>query len=247
MTARGARSAGRHRGRRRRARGNPSWWRSLRPWGGRPYRRRLGRHRPDARAGQGVGDPDLRHGRQAGAVDHRAGGDRRGRRSHGTGRRGGTVGQHRDRRLPVSRVARRCSHARARRGWTSCRRSGRDRLRRRGAAAAHLGTVHRRARGRPDDPDSPDRGRRLSLVTLGLSRRGRDQRRGRARVVAAPVLGVGDRDAFALPPSTSPPSRAADGATERRCAAVVRHPQRGLLPDRHRADRAAARAGGLVS
>ena len=42
-----------------------------------------------------------------------------------------------------------------------------------------------------EDTDSPDRGRRLSLVTLGFSRRGCAQRRRWRRAVAAAVVGVG--------------------------------------------------------
>ncbi len=94
-----------------------------------------------------------------------------------------------------------CGGALTRRGDAGRHRAhgGRHRVRRRGAAAAHLGAVHRRAGADGRHPDSPDRGRRLSLVTLGFL--GAGALSGVGGVVLSRLLSSvsGDRDAFALP------------------------------------------------
>ena len=92
-----------------------------------------------------------------------------------------------------------------------------------------------------DEPDVPDHGRRLSLLTLGLFAGGALTGCARRRADAGTI--VGRRGPRRVRPAEGRRRRAAgsaDGAAQRCCAAVVHHQQRRLLPDRHRAERAAA-------
>ena len=79
----------------------------------------------------------------------------------------------------------------------------------------------------------PRSGRRLSLATLGFLRRGALS--GVAGVVLTRLTSsvAGDRNAFALP-RAAVPRRCRRRCSRRAFAAVVRHPQRRVLPDRHR-------------
>ena len=135
-------------------------------------------------------------------------------------------------------------HRRVCSGAVACRRDdGRHRahvrrngLRGRGVAACLPRTGSPTNRTPTDAPDSPDRGRRLSLVTLGFS--------ARARSAAWPAwccraAGVGVRRPRRVRTAGGRrrrPARAADGAAERRCAAILCHRQCRLLSHRHRTD-----------
>ena len=90
--------------------------------------------------------------------------------------------------VPRRRVVRRRAADRHRHG-VRCRR----------AAPADLGTVDGRLRRRVDEPDVPDRGRRLSLVTLGLFAGGALTGVLGAVLTQARSSVAGDRDAFVPP------------------------------------------------
>ena len=86
-----------------------------------PHRGRVDGHRPHAGPGQGMGDSDVRHGRQTLPDDRGAGGDRRhrrGRRAMGDAPRSRSAARRSC--WPGSPDARRCCPARARRSSTSC-------------------------------------------------------------------------------------------------------------------------------
>ena len=226
MAASGATGDGRHRGGRGRARRHPAAGRVRRPAGRFPHRGRVGGHRPHARPGEGMGDHDIRHRRQARAVGARAGGDR----GHRRGRRLGG-----ERAASRSAAPRSCwpawpgaaavlSRRTGDRSSTSCPLSSAPCAASRCCALLTSG----RFTDEPDDPhgrsDVPDRGRRLSLSRWAVAA-------GAVSGVVGAVLSratisvAGDRDAFALPAvDVARPADPADGAAQRCCPAVASSP-----------------------
>ncbi len=214
--------------------------RPVQPRGRFPHGGRVGGHQPDPGLAQGVGDPDLRHRRQARPVHSRDRCDRdhrRRRRRAGDSPPARRQRRNRARRDPrllgrvVASRSHRCRHrADARRHRVRCG----------GASAAHLGPIHRprrkhRHRRRAGSRQAPVPGHTRA------ARRGGADWRGRRGAVAAEVVG-GRRPQRVRPAARSRRSagRPADGAAERRCPTVVCHQQRRLLPDRHGTDGAPA-------
>ncbi len=212
-----------------------------------------GRHRgdqPDARARQGMGDPDVRHRRQAVPVGDGA------RRHRAAGRGHGDLGE-----LAASRSARWRSLAGAVAGSPPPCCPGPE-ARRIDIIPTLLGAVCGIAvlrlltSGRISDGHGPPPTRRPGSTPAGGCRWWRSASSASVVLVGCRRGGVGrrlrsvsgDRDTFALPAVEV--ARAADPAGCQPAGvatAELHHQQRRLLPDRHRAERSPAVARGLAA
>ena len=243
MTRLARQGDGRHRGGRRRRRRSATGRCRVRAAGRRPHRRRVLGDRPDPRSGQGMGDPDLRHRRQAGPGRARARGHRRDR---------GGRGDRRDRvRRPIGSAAivaagvAGCAAVLSRGGATVVDVvPTRGRAPRAGSPCCACWSRADSATPTSTEPDAPtpDRGRRLSLVTLGLPRRRRGQRRGGRRDLPADIVGVGRPSGVrAAARRRRPLARCLRSVQPKGVAlpSFVTSNDR-LLPHRHRAERAAS-------